>query len=119
MFLEWNDVMGVSKKENIKLKEMELIKPNGVIMSKSIYDKKSALRWIYRDEQINEIDSGWRVFGDTNDKNLIITDIKTLTKIVPIFDKIKDYPIGTDLEYHLDDAGHFFTNTKTGERLWL
>ena len=98
--------MGVSKKENIKLKEMELIKPNGVIISKSVYDKKSGLRWIYRDEQIN-------------DKNLIITDIKTLTKIVPIFDKIKDYPIGTDLEYHLDDAGHFFTNTKTGERLWL
>lgn len=111
--------MGVNKKDNVQLKEMSLIKPNGVIMSKSIYDKKTDLRWLCRDDQINEFDSGWRAFGDTNDINLIITDIKTLTKVVPIFDKIKDYPVGTYLEFHLDDAGYFFINVKTGERFWL
>lgn len=109
----------IKTNQDVKLKEMELIKPNGIIVSKSIYEKKSDLKWLYRDDAINESDSGWRAFGDTKDKNLIITDIRTFIKIVSLFDKIKDYPIGTDLEFHVDESGYFFTDIKTGERLWL
>ena len=65
------------------------------------------------------MDSGWRAFGDTKDKDLIIIDIDTLIKIEPIIEKVKDYPIGTELKFHIDDAGPFFTDSKSGTRLWL
>jgi len=111
-----------TKKTNSKTKKNnndEQIIPNGCIISKSIYEKKSELIWLYRDEAINEMDSGWRAFGNHTDNDLIIIDIDTLIKIVPLIDKVKDYPIGTDLQFHIDDAGPYFTETKSGKRLWL
>lgn len=110
------------KKNNLKSKKKlqdEQIIPNGCIVSKSLYEKKSDLIWLYRDEAINEMDSGWRAFGNAKDKDLLITDIDTLIKLVPLIDKVKDYPVGTDLAYHIDAAGPYFTETKTGTRLWF
>lgn len=110
------------KKNNSKPKKKsqdEQIIPNGCIVSKSIYEKKSQLIWLYRDDAINEMDSGWRAFGNTKDKDLIITDIDTLIKLVPLVEKVKDYPVGTDLSYKVDSAGPYFTETKTGTRLWF
>ena len=101
-----------------KLQDEQII-PNGCIVSKSIYEKKSELIWLYRDDAINEMDSGWRAFGNTKDKDLIITDIDTLIKLVPLVEKVKDYPVGTDLSYKVDSAGPYFTETKTKTRLWL
>ena len=71
-----------NSKEKKKLQE-EII-PNGCIISKSIYEKKTEIRWLYRDEAINEMDSGWRAFGNSKDKDLIIVDIDTLIKLIPI-----------------------------------
>ncbi len=102
-----------------KLKEMELIKPNGCIISREIYDKKAKVQWVYRHEPVNETDSGWRIFANTNDKNLIIVDIDTVIKIEPFFEKVKDFPIGSDLELNKDDAGKYFIDNKTETRLWL
>lgn len=109
------------KKNNSKSKKnlQEEIIPNGCIISKSIYEKKSEIQWLYRDEAINEMDSGWRAFANSKDKDLIIIDIDTLIKLVPIVDHVKDYPVGTDLEYHVDAAGPYFTETKTKTRLWF
>lgn len=110
------------KKNNSKskknLQEDEII-PNGCIISKSIYEKKSEILWLYRDEAINEMDSGWRAFGNAKDKDLIIIDIDTLIKLVPIVNHVKDYPVGTELEYHVDAAGPYFTERKTKTRLWF
>lgn len=102
-----------------KLKELELIKPNGCIVSREIYDKKAKIKWVYRDEPVNETDSGWRIFANTNDKNLIIVDIDTIIKLEPYFEKIIDFPTGTDLELNKDDRGKYFTDNKSGTRLWL
>ncbi len=107
------------KKEPMKKKEIEEIIPNGCIISKSIYEKKSGIKWLFRDEAINEMDSGWRVFGDSKDKNMMIIDIDSLIQIEPIFKNVKDYPIGTELEFNIDAAGHYFVDTKTKERLWF
>ena len=114
--------MNIFKKEletKSKIKEIELIKPNGCIISREIFDNKSGIKWVYRDEAVNETDRGWRIFADTKDKNLIIVDIDTIIKIEPLFDKIKDYPVGTDLELDQDDAGKYFIDNKTETRLWL
>jgi len=102
-----------------KQKKEEVIIPNGCIISKELYDQKSGLKWLFRDEAINEMDSGWRAFGDVKNKDLIIVDIDTLIKIFPLIEKVKDYPVGTDLEFHIDAAGPFFTDTQTGTRLWF
>lgn len=114
--------MNIFKKEletPAKLKELELIKPNGCIVSREIYEKKANIKWVYRDEPVNETDSGWRIFAKTDDKNLIIVDIDTVIKIEPYFEKVKDFPVGTDLELSKDDAGKYFTDNKSGTRLWL
>lgn len=102
-----------------KEKNPDTIIPNGCIISKELYDTKEGLKWLFREEAINEMDSGWRAFGDTKKKELIIIDIDTLIKIVPLINNVKDYPVGTDLEFHIDAAGPFFTDTKTGTRLWF
>lgn len=107
------------KFENRKPKEMELIKPNGCIVSKSVYDKEEKLRWLFKDIAVNETDSGWRAFGPPGDKNLIITDLDTLINIEPLFEKVKDYPEGTDLAILEDEAGKYFVETNTGKRLWF
>lgn len=108
-----------TKKEPPKIKDMELIKPNGCIISKSIYEKKANIKWLYRDDSVNETDSGWRIVSNTKDKDLIITDINTIEKLAPLFKKVKNYPIGTDLEFNHDDAGDYFIDRKTKTRLWL
>ena len=103
----------------LKKEITETIKPSGCIISREIYDKTKEIKWAFRDNPVNETDSGWRLFAKTEDKNLIIVDEETITKIEPIFEKIKDYPIGTDLELKKDEAGKFFIDNKTKQRIWF
>lgn len=107
------------KDKKHKIKEIDLLKPTGCIIPKSIYDKKSDIKWLYRDTPINETDSGWRIFGTKEDKDVIIIDIDILISIEPLFAKIKDSPIDTELELKEDEAGKYFINVNTNERLWF
>lgn len=106
-------------------KEAPLIQnAGGAIITKSIYEGKSKLKWLFREEGANPADCGWRAIGDTdtqeyidNPNNLIIVDFNTLANIEPAVLAVYDMPIGTDLTFHFDENGMYFTDSNTGSRI--
>ena len=106
-------------------KEAPLIQnAGGAIITKSIYEEKSKLKWLFREEGANPADCGWRAIEDIdtqeyidNPKNLIIVDFNTLANIEPAVLAVYDMPIGTDLTFHFDESGRYFTDSNTGSRI--
>ena len=45
------------------------------IITKSLMNGETKLRWLFREEPVNNIDTGWMAFGDKDNdfKNFIIT----------------------------------------------
>ncbi len=96
----------------------------GTVITKSIYEGQSSLKWIYRESPSNENDNGWRAIGDTDTQeymddpqNSIVVDFNTLVEIEPAVLKIYELPVGTDLELVYDGKERYFVDTNTGERL--
>lgn len=96
----------------------------GCIITKSLLSGESKLKWVFRNDSVNENDNGWRAFGDIDtqeyidkSENHIVVDFNTLANLEPSVLKIYDLPIGTDLEYHFDETGRYFTDNNTGERI--
>ena len=119
--------MGIFDKLKKKEKEGSTIfikNAGGCVITKSIYNGESKLKWIVREEGKNENDNGWRTIGDkdtqeylNNSNNSIIVDFNTLASIEPAVLKIYNMPVGTDLEFRYDNTGRYFINTKTGKRI--
>lgn len=96
----------------------------GCMITKSLLAGESELKWIFRNDSINDVDNGWRAFGDTDtqeyiDKveNHVVVDFNTLANLEPMVLEIYSLPVGTDLEYHVDETGRYFTDNNTGERI--
>lgn len=96
----------------------------GVIITQSIYNGSSKLKWIFREASTNPSDNGWRAIGDTdtqayinNPANLTVVDFNTLAAIEPAVLAIYAMPVGTDLELRVDDTGKYFIDVKTGKRI--
>ncbi len=94
----------------------------GCMITKSLLSGKSTLKWIFRNESINDVDTGWRAFGDTDTQEYIdivdnhtIVSFNTLANLEPMVLDIYHLPIGTDLEYHCDETGRYFTDNNTGQ----
>ena len=114
--------MGFFKKKNKQITFID--NAGGVIITKSIYEGTSMLKWIFREESVNPSDNGWQAIGDNdtqeylnNPENSIVVDFNTLANIEPAVLAVYDMPVGTDLEFCLDNTGRYFIDTNTGKRI--
>ena len=76
--------MGLFRKKKISIIE----NAGGVIITKSIYQGTSKLKWFFREKSVNPSDNGWRAIGDNdtqeyldNPENSMVVDFNTLANI--------------------------------------
>lgn len=94
----------------------------GTIVSKSILNGTSRLKWLFRQE--SECGNGWVAFGDTDSqeyvddaKNMAIVDFNTLANIEPTVVNVFYMPVGSDLEFCSDKTGKYFVDTRSGKEI--
>ncbi|ERI10254.1 DUF2185 domain-containing protein [Aneurinibacillus aneurinilyticus] len=94
----------------------------GCIVSKNILDNKGNLKWLLREESVNDVDNGWRFFSDidndefiNNPKNMTICDFNTVAEIEPAVIGIYHFPIGSDLQLIVENNRRFFLDNLTGK----
>lgn len=94
----------------------------GTIVSKSILEGKSKLKWLFRQEDGHG--NGWIAFGDTdtqeyvdNPENMTVVDFNVLANIEPAVVNVFYMPHGSDLEFRKDETGAYFVDTGTGEEI--
>jgi len=94
------------------------------IITKSLLNGETKLRWLFREEPLNNIDTGWIAFGDSdnddyvnNPKNLTVVDLNTLANIEPTILNVYKMPIGTDLIFIEENGDKYFINAKTNEQI--
>ena len=94
----------------------------GTVVSKSILEGTSRLRWFFRQEAGHG--NGWIAFGDKdtqeyvdNPDNMAVVDFNVLANIEPAVVNVFYLPAGTDLEFRSDGTGAYFINTQTGEEI--
>lgn len=64
--------MGLFDKFKKKNKQITFIEnAGGVIITKSIYEGTSKLKWLFREASVNPSDNGWRAIGDTDTQEYI------------------------------------------------
>ncbi|MBQ7359606.1 MAG: DUF2185 domain-containing protein [Lachnospiraceae bacterium] len=90
----------------------------GCIITRSLLEKRSQLKWIFREQSCNEIDNGWRAIGDSDTEeyiniaeNNVVVDFDRLVEIEPAVLSIYSLPVGTDLEFDRDRKVFIDTNT--------
>ncbi len=106
-----------------KSEEKEALKTHnlgGCIMTRSLYEGTSKLKWIFREESVNPADNGWRALGDTDTEeyinipeNNLVVDFDRLVEIEPAVLLIYNAPVGTDLEF--DPQRKVFMDSNTGK----
>ena len=94
------------------------------IVTKSILNGETKFRWLFHEEPLNNIDTGWMAFGDSDNddyvndpKNLTVVDLNTLINIEPTILNVYEMPIGTDLIFIEEDGDKYFINAKTNEQI--
>lgn len=92
----------------------------GCIITRSLYEGASKLKWFFREESVNPADNGWRALGDTDTEeyinipeNNLVVDFDRLVEIEPAVLAIYDMPVGTDLEF--DSQRKVFIDSSTGK----
>jgi len=53
------------KKSN-KTEKLQTHNLGGCIITRSLYEKKSQLKWMFREQNCNAVDNGWRAIGDSD-----------------------------------------------------
>ena len=94
------------------------------IVTKSILNGETKFRWLFREEPLDNIDTGWMAFGDSDNddyvndpKNLTVVDLNTLINIEPTILNVYEMPVGTDLIFIEEDGEKYFINAKTNEQI--
>ena len=94
----------------------------GTIVTKSILDGTSKLKWLFRQE--GGPGNGWVAFGDRDSQeyvndanNMAIVDFNTLADIEPTVVNVFYMPMGSDLEFCCDKTGKYFVDTRTGKEI--
>ena len=94
----------------------------GTIVTKSILDGTSKLKWLFRQEGGHG--NGWVAFGDRDSQeyvddanNMAIVDFNTLANIEPTVVNVFYMPMGSDLEFRCDKTGKYFVDTRTGKEI--
>lgn len=126
--------MSIFKKKESKKKTVRENRPEkqkqyiqhagGCIVTKSILQGDTVLKWLFREESVHEADNGWRAIGadDTqeyvdNSANHTICDFNTLANIEPAVLNVYEMPVGTELELREDASGKYFLETNTGQEI--
>ena len=94
------------------------------IVSNNILKNKANIKWILRENSVNELDNGWRFLSeiDTEEylshaENMSICDWNTIVEIEPAVLSIFNMPIGTELTMIYEDERVYFLDTITGQKL--
>ena len=94
------------------------------IVSNNILKNKANIKWILRENSINELDNGWRFLSeiDTEEylshaENMSICDWSTIVEIEPAVLSIFNMPIGTELTMIYEEERVCFLDTITGQKL--
>ena len=94
------------------------------IISNNILENKANIKWILREESVNELDNGWRFLSeiDTEDylshaENMSICDWSTIVEIEPAVLSIFNMPIGTELTIIYEDERVYFLDSNSGQKL--
>ena len=106
-----------------KTEEKDTLKTHylgGCVVTRSLFEGASKLKWIFREKPVNPVDNGWRALGDTDTEeyinipeNNLIVDFDRLVEIEPAVLAIYDLPFGTDLEF--DSQRKIFIDSNTGK----
>ena len=94
------------------------------IVSNNILENKANIKWILREDSVNELDNGWRFLSEidteeylSNAENMSICDWSTIVEIEPAVLSIFNMPIGTELTMIYEDERVYFLDTITGQKL--
>ena len=94
------------------------------IVSNNILENKANIKWILRENSVNELDNGWRFLSeiDTEEylshaENMSICDWSTIVEIEPAVLSIFNMPIGTELTMIYEDERVYFLDTISGQKL--
>ena len=94
------------------------------IVSNNILENKANIKWILRENSVNELDNGWRFLSeiDTEEylshaENMSICDWNTIVEIEPAVLSIFNMPIGTELTMIYEDERVYFLDTISGQKL--
>ena len=94
------------------------------IVSNNILKNKANIKWILRENSVNELDNGWRFLSeiDTEEylshaENMSICDWSTIVELEPAVLSIFNMPIGKELTVIYEDERLYFLDTITGQKL--
>ena len=94
------------------------------IVSNNILENKANIKWILRENSVNELDNGWRFLSeiDTEEylshaENMSICDWSTIVEIEPAVLSIFNMPIGTELTIIYEDERVYFLDSNSGQKL--
>lgn len=94
----------------------------GSIVSNNILNGKGKIKWIFREKSVNQNDNGWRFLSNIDDdqyinnpSNLIVCDYNTVAEIEPAIISIYLLPVGTDLEFVIENNKKYFLDNLTGK----
>ena len=94
------------------------------IVSNNILENKANIKWILRENSVNELDNGWRFLSeiDTEEylsraENMSVCDWSTIVEIEPAVLSIFNMPIGTELILIYEDERVYFLDSNSGQKL--
>ena len=95
------------------------------IVSNNILKNKANIKWIFREDSVDELDNGWRFFSkiDTEEylshsENMSVCDWSTIVEIEPAVLPIFNMPIGTELILIYEGEKKYFLDSNTGEKIF-
>ena len=94
------------------------------IVSNNILKNKANIKWIFREDAVDELDNGWRFPSEidteeylSNPENMSVCDWSTIVEIEPAVLSIFDMPIGTELTLIYESERRNFIDTNTGSKI--
>ena len=94
------------------------------IVSNNILKNKANIKWILRENSVNELDNGWRFLSeiDTEEylshaENMSTCDWSTIVEIEPAVLSIFNMPIGTELILIYEGEKKYFIDSSSGQKL--
>ena len=94
------------------------------IVSNNILKNKANIKWIFREDAVDELDNGWRFLSEidteeylSNPENMSVCDWSTIVEIEPAVLLIYDMPIGTELTLIYEGERRNFIDTNTGSKI--
>ena len=94
------------------------------IVSNNILKNKANIKWIFREDAVDELDNGWRFPSEidteeylSNPENMSVCDWSTIVEIEPAVLSIFDMPIGTEITLIYEGERRNFIDTNTGSKI--